>query len=88
MSIKPPICEWCKHLNRDPESTDYTCKAFPGGIPEAIVLSMVDHRKPIEGDHGTQFTQRKGPKLPQDLIDSLPKENPERLPQPPQDLDV
>jgi hypothetical protein len=45
-----PICMWCKHL-RD----GMTCAAFPDGIPEDIIFSNHDHRKPYEEDHGIQF---------------------------------
>ena len=45
-----PICVRCKHLH-----PDWTCDAFPDGIPREIKLDEVDHRKPIEGDHGIQF---------------------------------
>ena len=32
-----------------------TCDAFPQRIPDAILESKVDHRQPVEGDHGIQF---------------------------------
>jgi hypothetical protein len=32
-----------------------TCDAYPRGIPDAILTSKADHRKPYRGDHGLQF---------------------------------
>ena len=31
------------------------CEAFPYGIPFAIRMGVVDHRKPVDGDRGIQF---------------------------------
>lgn len=50
-----PICEACKHLERDGEELGYRCEAFPDGIPEAIAVDGFDHRKPFEGDGGVRF---------------------------------
>jgi len=36
------------------------CKAFPKGIPQAILMNQKDHRNPIDGDHGIQFERREG----------------------------
>lgn len=32
------------------------CEAFPAGIPEEVYGNAVDHRQPIEGDHGVRWT--------------------------------
>lgn len=32
------------------------CAAFPDGIPADIWKNRVDHRQPVEGDHGLQWT--------------------------------
>ena len=58
-------CIRCKNYRRDG-----TCKAFPEGIPEEILLNKKDHRKPIEGDNGIQFD-------PKDPDEELPKKWPE-----------
>lgn len=47
------LCRQCRHL-RD----DYTCAAFPRGIPDIITGLYVDHSAPVEGDSGIQFEPR------------------------------
>lgn len=51
-----PICAGCL---RRPLSGPYKCEAYPEGIPQAIIFSKVDHRKPYEGDGGKQFAARR-----------------------------
>lgn len=47
----PPMCEVCAHNNGD-----FTCEAFPGGIPiEISGKKRIDHRFPFPGDAGIQF---------------------------------
>lgn len=31
------------------------CKAFPDGIPDLVYANGVDHRQPVEGDHGVRW---------------------------------
>jgi hypothetical protein len=45
-----PVCMDCKH-----HKGDLTCKAFPDGIPEEIIMGNSDHSKPFPGDNGVQF---------------------------------
>ena len=62
-----PICAECIHA--DPNLA--TCTAFPEGIPAEIFMSETDHRIPVDGDGGIQFTPRKGSALtgnPEQLI--------------------
>ena len=44
-------CASCVHKDEDGS----TCKAFPDGIPEDILLMKTDHSKPVEGDGGIQY---------------------------------
>jgi len=30
------------------------CRAFPDGIPDDVLRGVVDHNKPVDGDHGVQ----------------------------------
>lgn len=62
-----PICASCRFL----DDHGLTCKAFPGGIPDAITENMVDHRKPVDGDHGIQFALADGAPPP-DFADLFP----------------
>jgi hypothetical protein len=32
-----------------------TCAAFPAGIPTAVLDNSVDHRDPVDGDHGIRW---------------------------------
>ena len=43
-------CGDCVHLQ-----TNRTCKAFPNGIPEKILIGEHDHTKPFKGDNGIRF---------------------------------
>lgn len=57
--INPPICCWCKHLHQQPSgtplSTIFECDAYPDGVPDEILSSKVDHRKPYDGDNDIQY---------------------------------
>lgn len=45
-----PVCRQCIHYHGN-----LTCKAFPEGIPDVVIMDGNDHTKPIEGDHGILF---------------------------------
>lgn len=47
---KIPLCFICRHY-----LTGYTCEAFPAGIPDSIIYSEIDHRRPAPGDRGIRF---------------------------------
>ncbi len=49
--VEPPLCINCKHLSPD----NWSCAAFTEQIPDEVVASIWDHRKPIDGDHGIQY---------------------------------
>lgn len=38
---------------------EFTCKAFPLGIPQEILVEGFDHRKPYLGDHGIRYQPKK-----------------------------
>ncbi len=48
------ICHLCRHRHPNP-GVGMRCEAFPYGIPFAIRMGVVDHRKPVDGDRGIQF---------------------------------
>jgi hypothetical protein len=54
-------CLKCIHDN---VPADGGCKAFPKGIPYAILANEHDHRLPYEGDNGILF-QKRPPKQPE-----------------------
>jgi hypothetical protein len=42
-------CRTCKY------NKGLKCKAFPDGIPHAIISSEIGHDNPIDGDHGIVY---------------------------------
>ena len=46
------MCGECKNLAKE---GGLTCRAFPEGIPQRILLNDHDHRKPFKGDNGILF---------------------------------
>jgi hypothetical protein len=65
-AIMAPMCMSCARFNRDPDATKLNCEAYPAVIPDEIIMSQVDHRKPYKGDRGIQFEQDQ--KLPVPLV--------------------
>jgi len=52
-------CAACKHFRSafsvtPPRETSF-CSAFPDGIPDRVYANGVDHRQPVEGDHGVRW---------------------------------
>jgi hypothetical protein len=66
--VGPPMCYNCKRQsNADP----LNCDAFPKGIPDPILFSRFDHRKPFAGDGGIRF-EPIDPDIPVPTIDPEP----------------
>jgi len=47
------------------ELGNWHCEAFPAGIPVEVKRNGLDHRQPIDGDHGVQFKAREGAEFPE-----------------------
>lgn len=60
MTPLAPMCVSCRRYT----PADQTCAAFPDGVPQTVLESKVDHRQPMEGDHGLQWT---GDRFPEGL---------------------
>ena len=63
-SIVAPMCMACTRYHRDDGRMWFRCDAYPEGIPQGIIESQVDHRKPYVGDHDLQFQQVRGLPVP------------------------
>lgn len=62
MSSQPESqCGACAHFRSPFSRTDGDfsrppfCAAFPEGIPDAVYGNRVDHRQPVDGDHGVRW---------------------------------
>jgi|WetSurMetagenome_2_1015567.scaffolds.fasta_scaffold457808_2 hypothetical protein len=55
--VPVPLCMSCKFFNMNPTEEDYglKCKAFPDGIPDAIINSRIIHTTAYPGDNGIVF---------------------------------
>ena len=49
-----PSCAFCQRLSANRAGT-WCCRAFPGGIPAALIEGRFDHRRPFPGDQGIRF---------------------------------
>lgn len=47
------LCIHCAH--RIGVRRDHQCAAFPDGIPLDIINGRIDHRLPVDGDHGIRY---------------------------------
>ena len=52
MSIPMFVCPYCKHVDKTRQTQ---CAAYPNGIPQDILTTRINHRRPVEGDQGIQF---------------------------------
>jgi hypothetical protein len=60
-------CALCTHF-RSPIGTDRagpSCAAFPDGIPDRVYRNRLDHRQPIDGDHGIRWESDGGVPFPE-----------------------
>lgn len=48
-----PQCHTCTHWGGD-----LTCTAFPGGVPQGILMNVIDHKKSIDGDGGITYKKK------------------------------
>lgn len=53
-----PDCMDCLHLDRG-NVEGITCKAFPKGIPDSILVEQEKHTKPIKGQVGGYVFEKK-----------------------------
>lgn len=53
-SATPAVSEQCRKCRWWAEGTT-TCRAYPDGIPRAILTGSYDHTKPYSGDRGFRF---------------------------------
>lgn len=68
MTIGPRSqCDTCTRF-RSPFSPENTaglkgpfCAAFPAGIPDKVFYMGVDHRQPVQGDHGLRWKSNGDP---------------------------
>ena len=53
---RPFLCLFCDRFGGTVVDADpLKCLAFPDGIPQPILRSEADHRKPFDGDNGIRF---------------------------------
>jgi len=55
-----PICMNCALLSRNKNAAPLSCKAFPDGISDAIIMGKVVHDHLVAGDNGFTFTPNTG----------------------------
>lgn len=58
-------CAACvRYRSFDAEHPTSWCAAFPDGIPDAVFFGELDHRQPVDGDHGIRFLAKPGDSFP------------------------
>lgn len=57
------LCGLCKHLHDKRHWRDeWTCDAFPAGIPERFIRGFANHTESVRGDGGIVFEPKSGVK--------------------------
>lgn len=66
MTIEPR-CLSCHHFN---EGGVFTCRAFPGGIPDEILMNDEPHNQVLEGQEGsfTYTGSQRTPNPPEPML--------------------
>ncbi|MCD8007358.1 MAG: hypothetical protein LUF68_00160 [Clostridiales bacterium] len=55
MMVQFPQCLDCENFIQNNPGKEFTCKAFPNGIPDDIFWNKILHSEHIDGDHGIIF---------------------------------
>lgn len=59
-------CSACVHMRTwDSDHPTSWGECFPAGIPDRVYFNSVDHRQPVEGDHGIRFEAKPGDEFPE-----------------------
>jgi hypothetical protein len=54
------MCRACARLTST-KAGRWKCEAFPGSVPDAILMGEVEHTKSMFGDHGLLYKPRRKP---------------------------
>jgi hypothetical protein len=61
-------CSVCAHFRSpfsvEPYREGPFCAAFEAGISDAVYTNHLDHRQPVEGDHGVRWAPLPGAEYP------------------------
>ena len=62
MEIIMPLCKTCIHMYDKTfvkhGEINFTCEAYPNGIPKEIWHSKVSHKKPYKNDNGIMYKEK------------------------------
>ncbi len=62
-------CSTCLHFRPfDADHEQAWCAAFPGGILDTVYDGVLDHRQPVDGDHGVRWTPLPGETFPPNAL--------------------
>lgn len=60
--MEDAVCNTCKHLTRG--AKNFTCPAYPAGIPMMLLSGEITHEKPIAGQTGKTVWEKRQPRKP------------------------